>query len=50
MTTVDGLSIMSAAAQANIRYTTARDIIKWWKQSGRLYRSEQDEMFVTRGK
>lgn len=31
MTQVEGMSILSAAGELNIRYTTARNIIQWWQ-------------------
>ena len=43
MTESGGQSILSACSQLNIKYTTARNIISWWRKSGRLYRSATDE-------
>ena len=46
MTVINGVSVLKASALLKLRYTTARNIIEWWKQTGRLYRSEEDEYFV----
>ena len=42
LTVIGGQSILSASAKLNIRYTTARNIIEWYRKTGRLYRSKHD--------
>lgn len=42
LTVIGGQSILSSSAKLNIRYTTARNIIEWYRKTGRLYRSKHD--------
>ena len=47
MTQFGKLSILQAAAQLEIKYTTARNIINYWKETGELYRSDGDKAKAT---
>ena len=49
MVTKAGLSIGKASKKLNIKYSTARDIMSWWRKHGRPYRSAWDQFRSERG-
>ena len=39
--------VKSACKQLNIRYTTGRNIVSWYRQTGKIFRSKRDELIAS---